>query len=1024
MLGTIAYFYVNRVLLPDLHTRIEARISEQLRRPVSIGHIRLEPSKGFRLGNVLIKDPGEGQHLVQIDEIDCTVLLAPFFRDRTLVIPNITIRKPIARIVQREDGSFNFSDMLDRDKKPDKSSKTQVFITHIKIVKGAVDFVRRTEDGDFSENFRDIGVDLSLSIDRQIDFRLKTILPFDSTALEANGRYTLGSKNFYAEIKADQFNIIKYQRQFFPLTKMVMDAGELATCDLRVDYLDGKLKVNGDAYVAGADLRFGERRFRGDIRLLSAAVLLDHGALTAQGELRLPAMSLALGPEETFEGDWQMFVESMARKDGGWFLSGNVKARNVNIRWPGDKSLQTHLTARDTNLTYRDGQLNIFGNFDLEDARYMFGADKEFSGQLFAKNLSVRHSDGAWYAKSALRSERTQLSFGEAQLVNSTLTSDQLTFQSDTQAVTVDGSLAASEAVFAFGDKVKFQGRPDMLIRFRRPRQAPEQSEFTGDLTFHNGLIFGLPRVEALSNLAGDLRLSKSGAKTDKLSFTVANTHVDVSGELSGWADLNINAQAHTPSVELSRVTALVPEIFEKYAVNLDGRTALSVDFQGSAKAWKEADLRLDADLIDSRLSGDKLPGEFTGINGNLSYRRDSIAWDGLKAVYKDFPFELTGRLENFSRPVIETALKAADLKADARINLLNKTIRIPAVSAQYHNSDFSGSADIYFLTDQPPEIQINGRGTVYASDIPAFIPQYQATIEPLAPTGVFDTKLFFKGKPGAWLDWSIDVDARSDRVTVKNHPLSDVHITYLQRDKNISKLNLNADVYNGKIKFDSSANLENKNLPFVMALGIYNTDLAQFIAVQNPDKANNLAGLFSLNLGLEGEVLSRPTWTGQGDYKIENGHIWDFKIIKMLNKILLIKEFTHTVYTDSNATFRIADSKIGTEDLKLKSDTISLLAKGTITLDEQIPLMEQKIAFDVYPSLSEITRIQSEDDFLKKFTTVMVSKTLNIIKVRGTLKNPEPKIVATEIPTNILKGTVDTIKGVGESLLETLIGQ
>ena len=279
---------------------------------------------------------------------------------------------------------------------------------------------------------------------------------------------------------------------------------------------------------------------------------------------------------------------------------------------------------------------------------------------------------------------------------------------------------------------------------------------------------------------------------------------------------------------------------------------------------------------------------------------------------------------------------------------------------------------------------------------------------------GIFDTKLFFKGKPGEHLDWSIDVDAKSDRAVIKNHPLTDVKIAYLQRDKNISKLNMNADVYGGKLKFDSSANLENTNFPFVMALGIYDTDLAKFIVNQTPDKENKLAGTFSLNLGLEGELTDQQSWTGQGDYKIENGYIWDFKIIKVLNK-LLIREFVRTVYTDSSANFRIANRKIGTENLTLKSDTISLLAKGYVDFD-------QKLSFDVYPALSEIARIQSDDEILKKFTTVLLSKTLNIIKLGGTIQEPKHSIVATQIPTNILKGTLDTIRGVGESLFETII--
>lgn len=1021
MLGTIAYFYVNRILLPELHTRIESHISEQIGKSISIGKIRLEPTHGFRLHNILIKD--SERTLVQIDEIDCTLLLAPFFKDRTVVIPNITIRKPIAHIVHNQDGSFNFSSMIRKDRPSEKKSKTQVFITHIKIVKGSIDFVKKTETGDFSENFRDIGIDLSLSMDRQIDFRLKSVLPFDSTAIEATGRYALGSKDFYTEIKASQLNIQKYQQQFLPSPQFEIVSGELSTCDLRVDYVDNKLKISGDAYFADSNLTLGKSKYNGDIRLLNTTLLLDKEGITTKGEIRLPAMKLTVKPGETFEGDWQLFIESLTRKKGNWFLAGNIKARNVILNWPNKNALHTHLVARDMNLNFQNKQLAIFGDFDFEDALFSFGEKREFKGNVLAKNMSLNRTDGVWRAKSSLRSENTSLNLGASKLINSTLQTDQMTVYSDNQRFSLEGSLSTQDMVFAFGDTVKFQGSPNMRINYDRPRTNPKDATVTANFNFKNGLIFGIPRVEALSNLQGELELTKQGAATQQMSFMVENTHIDVTGKLLSWSSLDMQASAYTPSVDLTRLTPLVPEIFEKFDVNLEGRTSLRMDFAGSGKDWKTGEIELEANLIDSQLTGEKIPGTFENINGTLRYTKDKIAWSKLQTEYKKYPFELNGKLENFSRPVINTQFKAANLDARAKINLLNKSIRLPSINAQYHQSDFDGSADIYFITGQEPEIQINGRGTVYASDLANFAPQHSETIRGLEPTGIFDTKLFFKGKPNQRLDWSIDVDAKSQRITVKNHELTDLKISYLQRDKNISKLNVNADVYDGKLKIDSSANLENKNFPFVLALGIYNSNMANFMAVQNPDKSNDLAGTFSLNLGLEGELLRRETWSGQGNYKLENGYIWDFKIIKLLNKIL-IQEFVRTVYTDSSATFVISDEKIGTENLALKSDTISLLAKGYIGLKSDTPILDQKISFDVYPALSEIARIQSDDEFLKKFTTVMVSRTLNIIKLSGTVKEPKTNIVPTNIPTNILKGATDILKGVGETFLDTIMGQ
>ena len=548
MLGAIGYFYVNRILLPKFHVIIENKIAQQVRRPVEIGRIQLELTKGFRLHNVLIKEPDSDRSFVQIDEIDCTLLLAPFFKDRTIVIPNITIRRPIARIIQYADGAFNFSDILNRPKKTDDEHRTDVFVTHIKIIRGAVDYLKQKADGDFSENFRDIAVDLSLSLDRQVDFRLKTVLPFEETAVETRGRYTLGTKNFYAEVMASQLNVVKYQRQFFPLPDYQIKTGNLATCDLRLDYFDHKLKISGDAYFSGIDATLKhERKFEGDVRLLNTTFLLDDQNLTGKGEIRIPAVRYELEPDRIFEGDLQLFIESLSRKKRDWLLTGNIKARNINFTLPDNKSIQTHLISRGTTLAHKNDQISLFGEFDFEDAKVHLSPDRVFTGQVFAKNLSLKRNNGQWSATSSVRSEQSRLTFGSSELVNGIISVDKLIFESTPRAVTLNGNLQFTDAVFAFGKSVKFQGSPSMDINYARPRKETQPSTFTGDLTFQNGLILGIPRIATLSNLEGNLRITKDGATSEKISFNVDNTNIEVSGAFKDWKTQDLDVTASTP---------------------------------------------------------------------------------------------------------------------------------------------------------------------------------------------------------------------------------------------------------------------------------------------------------------------------------------------------------------------------------------------------------------------------------------------------------------------------------------------
>lgn len=88
MLGTIAYFYVNRILLPgQVKSSLEARISEITHRKAVIEKIRFRITKGICLENILLKETDNGQTFLQIDEIRFNILIFPFLKEKSVIIP-------------------------------------------------------------------------------------------------------------------------------------------------------------------------------------------------------------------------------------------------------------------------------------------------------------------------------------------------------------------------------------------------------------------------------------------------------------------------------------------------------------------------------------------------------------------------------------------------------------------------------------------------------------------------------------------------------------------------------------------------------------------------------------------------------------------------------------------------------------------------------------------------------------------------------------------------------------------------
>jgi len=1004
MLGTIAYFYVNRILLPgQVKSSLEARISEITHRSAVIEKIRFRMTKGISLENILLKETDTGQTFLQIDEIRFNILIIPFLREKSVIIPRIIIKKPVTQLIQHADGSFNFSNILEKKDTAPSVGQTKIFITQIKIIEGKVDYLKKSEQ-DFSVNFRDINLVASLSANKQLTYQISTTIPLEQSYVSAKGQYLVGSQDINLQLSLENINLMKYLRQFYPAEKIRLGDGTLSNADLHVQSGDGKLKISGNAYLTKADIRFNaQQKLTGNIRLLNTTLILDPQNITASGELRIPLAKFDITPQDSFEGDIQAQLHSITfdRKDNRFHLTGDIKADNMEVNLNDRFKLGGNLTTRASVLTFNDQILTLSGEYDVTNTLLSAAGKELYTGNFFTKNFSLKNDHGRLTLQSAVNGTNNYLTIGENKLISQHIETSDFSLEHADQTMHVKSQIKFEDAVISLKQGSKFQGTTELGIQHTYDFKNSKNSRLTGTLTLENGLLVGLPYIDTASNITGQISIADDRVNTESITFNAENTNFTLSGKVDGFENTSLDLDLSTESIELSRIIKFFPKFFEKHKINLDGRSAVKISFNGHPDQLEN--IAVAAYLKECTVTMEKLNEPIKNINGSLNYSKDNLKWSELSGTYLDFPFTLTGGLAGFSKPVINTSVRSPNLELKTEIQLYNNTIRFPVVEAKYFQSDFTGSADIYLFENADPDIQVTGRGVVSFENLANFIPAHKEKINSLELGGNVDTNIFFKGKLAQWEDWSLTLDGRTSTLTLKKHPLKDVKITYLQRDKNISKLNLSADLYDGKLDFNSSVNLENKQFPFKMTLDIFGMDLAELTRVQNL-KYDKLAGKGTLNLKADGEWLKQSTWKGKGNYDIENGYLWQLKIIEGLSNVLLIKEFTHTVYTTSRADFIIEDKKLLTENLHLESQTMKLNAKGWVGFDQQVD-------FEVYPTLSEIAMIQSES--IKKVTSALLAQNISYIKVTGTLKKPviDPKTS----PIDILKNTTGIItEGIG----------
>jgi flagellar motor protein MotB len=139
VLGITGFFIAPPLVKPFIMTKM----SEALHRKASIEKISVNPyALSVTLKGFSLEDPGRPKPFVAFDELYVNAdLMASLYR-RSLILKKISLSNPYMGVARRPDNSYNFSDLLPREKaKSDKEEKPFHFsLNNIQIINGNIDF--------------------------------------------------------------------------------------------------------------------------------------------------------------------------------------------------------------------------------------------------------------------------------------------------------------------------------------------------------------------------------------------------------------------------------------------------------------------------------------------------------------------------------------------------------------------------------------------------------------------------------------------------------------------------------------------------------------------------------------------------------------------------------------------------------------------------------------------------------------------------------------------------------------------
>lgn len=144
LLGIIGFF----VLPPFVKSFLLERLSAELGRSVAIDTMSINPyALSAEVGPVSIREKDGKTVFVSFDKLFLNAELDSLFKGGP-VLSEIRLEKPVIHIVRNVDGTYNFSDLIEKyahkaetDKKSGTETKTAFSLNNIRILNGSIDFV-------------------------------------------------------------------------------------------------------------------------------------------------------------------------------------------------------------------------------------------------------------------------------------------------------------------------------------------------------------------------------------------------------------------------------------------------------------------------------------------------------------------------------------------------------------------------------------------------------------------------------------------------------------------------------------------------------------------------------------------------------------------------------------------------------------------------------------------------------------------------------------------------------------------
>lgn len=544
-------------------------------------------------------------------------------------------------------------------------------------------------------------------------------------------------------------------------------------------------------------------------------------------------------------------------------------------------------------------------------------------------------------------------------------------------------------------DGVSLSGNVKLNAKTSYNIKTQALSDYSGDMIFEKVNLSGLSYINKADDLSGKASFSTDKVELSTLKVNAFGALFEIAGSLTDFQDPHLKFKVASESVGLEKIEALLAENkFVKLPLKAEGEVKIDLTFALQVLAPQDAKIEGEAILKDNKLILPGLKQELSGISGKVSFNNHAIEWKDITGKFKDVKYNSSGRVLGFIAPNINFDLTSDELNINTAAQWKGNILAIKKLKGRYFNSEFDITGNASFYKDAP-ELEINSDITFALEDLEKIFSHYSPENLPLLDKinakGLCSIKLALSRKLNDIKALTVKASLQSDALTTfvmgkQQIKFTNLRLDIAQENRQISRCNLYADAYGGKLTLALGADLDKVKPEFNLKLELVNLDLAK-LKEDTTLKDKTLTGLLNANFALAGQGIDTKSYLGKGMISIKEGNLWEIAPFKKLGQFLVIPSFENIVFNEANADLIIAEGDIFTDEGVLKSPQVTLYCHGKTDFGGSLDyIIKSEFNPEIVRDSSDLMQILSSAiGKVNQFTTV---------KLTGTIDKPKLSII------------------------------